>query len=158
MAKTHFSRHMIEDRTDRYITIATKVGFGTVLYTKTYDEQQAQYHNRTIELTSTGVCIVRGQDKAIITLYCATLAVIKSIFQLQKLPAQLFAAVSTNQRKGYCNIQLQFPNVVVGQTTKKSIDFFRGICYNIYTRKEKGEKKNELLVCFNWLFNRLFNW
>ena len=89
---------------DRYTNIATKVVFVTFLYTTECAEQQEQYHNRTVELTSTGVCIVRAADKTVITLYCATLAVIKSIFKLKKLPTQLFAAVAFNERKGYCNL------------------------------------------------------
>ena len=49
MEKTTFSRHMIEDRTDRYVTIATKVGFGEVLYTSTYSDRDGRWKNRTIE-------------------------------------------------------------------------------------------------------------
>ena len=117
MGKTSFSRHMVEDRADRYATIATKVGFGEVLYTSTYSDREGRWHNRTVQLTSTGVCIVRAEDNTIVTMYCATLAIVKSYFHIEKLPRELFAAIRLNERKGYCNLQLQYPIVVVGYTT-----------------------------------------
>ena len=104
MGKTSFSRHMIEDRADRYVTIATKVGFGEVLYTSTYSDREGRWHNRTVQLTSTGVCIVRAEDNTIVTMYCATLAIVKSYFRIEKLPRELFAAIRLNERKGYCNL------------------------------------------------------
>lgn len=117
MAKTNFSKHMVEDRADRYVTIATKVGFGEVLYTSTYSDRNGSWKNRTVELTSTGVCIVRAEDKTIVTMYCVTLALAKSYFKIDRMPKDLFAAIRLNERKGYCNLQLQFPNIVVGRTT-----------------------------------------
>lgn len=104
MGKTKFSRHMVEDRADRYATIATKVGFGEVRYTSTYSDREGRWHNRTIQLTSTGVCIVRAEDNTIVTMYCATLAIVKSYFHIDKLPRDLFAAIRLNERKGYCNL------------------------------------------------------
>ena len=117
MGKTSFSRHMVEDRADRYATIATKVGFGEVLYTSTYSDREGRWHNRTVQLTSTGVCIVRAEDNTIVTMYCATIAIVKSYFRIEKLPRELFAAIRLNEKKGYCNLQLQYPIVVVGSTT-----------------------------------------
>ena len=104
MEKTKFSRHMIEDRVDRYVVIATKVGFGEVLYTSTYSDREGRWHNRTIELTSTGVCIVKAENGTIITLFCATISIAKSYFKLDRLPTGLFAAIRLNERKGYCNL------------------------------------------------------
>ena len=104
MGKTSFSRHMVEDRTDRYVTIATKVGFGEVLYTSTYSDRNGSWKNRTVELTSTGVCIVRAEDKTIVTMYCVTLALAKSYFKIDRMPKELFAAIRLNERKGYCNL------------------------------------------------------
>ena len=119
MAKTSFSKHMVEDRVDRYVTIATKVGFGEVLYTSTYSDRNGSWKNRTVELTSTGVCIIRAEDKTIVTMYCVTLALAKSYFKIDRMPKELFAAIRLNERKGYCNLQLQFPNIVVEYTTKQ---------------------------------------
>ena len=104
MGKTSFSRHMVEDRTERYVTIATKVGFGEVLYTSTYSDRNGAWKNRTVELTSTGVCIVRAEDKTIVTMYCVTLALAKSYFKIDRMPKELFSAIRLNERKGYCNL------------------------------------------------------
>lgn len=104
MAKTTFSRHMTNDRADRYVMIATKVGFGEVLYTSTYSDKGGKWHNRTVELTSTGVCIVKSESGTIVTMYCVTLALAKSYFKLEKMPRDLFAAIRLNERKGYCNL------------------------------------------------------
>ena len=104
MEKTKFSRHLVEDRLDRCATIATKVGFGEVLYTSTYSDREGRWHNRTVQLTSTGVCIVRAEDNTIVTMYCATIAIVKSYFKIEKLPRDLFAAIRLNERKGYCNL------------------------------------------------------
>jgi hypothetical protein len=104
MAKTNFSKHMKMDRVDRYATIATKVGFGEVLYTSTYSDKGGRWYNRTVQLTSTGVCIVRAEDNTIVTMYCVTLALAKSYFKLEKMPRDLFAAIRLNERKGYCNL------------------------------------------------------
>ena len=104
MAKTNFSRHMKMDRLDRYATIATKVGFGEVLYSSTYSDKDGRWQNRTVELTSTGVCIVKSENGTIVTMYCVTLALAKSYFKLEKMPRELFAAIRLNERKGYCNL------------------------------------------------------
>ena len=104
MAKTNFSRHMLEDRVDRYVTITTKVGFGEVLYTSTYSDRNGRWKNRTIELTSTGVCFVKSEDGTIVTMYCATIAIIKSYFKLDRIPKELFNVVKLNERRGYCNL------------------------------------------------------
>jgi hypothetical protein len=104
MAKTNFSRHMKVDRLDRYAMIATKVGFGEVLYSSTYSDKDGRWQNRTVELTSTGVCIVKAENGTIVTMYCVTLALAKSYFKLEKMPRELFAAIRLNERKGYCNL------------------------------------------------------
>ena len=117
MQKTIFSKHMKMDRLDRYATIATKVGFGEVLYSSIYSDKDGRWHNRTVELTSTGVCIVKSESGTIVTMYCVTLALAKSYFKLEKMPRDLFAAIRLNERKGYCNLQLQYPIIVVEHTT-----------------------------------------
>lgn len=102
MEKTKFSRHMTTDRADRYVTIATKVGFGEVMYTV---ERDGQYGLVTMELTSTGVIIVRSsQDRAIITMYCATVSTVKCYFGLERMPTNLYFSVRSNEKRGYCNI------------------------------------------------------
>ena len=104
MEKVKFSKHLVEDRADRFVTIATKVGFGEVIMTSTYSDKEGKWTDRTVELTSTGVCFVKSKDGTIITLYCATIAHIKASFHLDRLPNDLFTVASRNERKGYCNL------------------------------------------------------
>lgn len=98
-----FSKHMLTDRADRYVLIATKVGFGEVLYTK----QRVASDGREVimELTSTGVTIVRSLDRTIITMYCTTLAYVKIYFDIDHLPKNLLSAIMRNQRNGYCMVK-----------------------------------------------------
>ena len=103
MEKTKFSKHMIQDRADRYVLIATKVGFGEVLYTR--QRVASNGHEVIMELTSTGVIIVRGLDQTIITMYCTTLAYAKLYFKLDRLPKNLLSAINRNQRNGYCMVK-----------------------------------------------------
>lgn len=104
MGDTKFSRHMTRDREARYLTIATKVGFGEVLYTTTYSDHNNRWRNRTLELTSTGVCIVRAENKTVVTLYCATISTVKTYFKMDRIPPALFAAIRSNEKRGYCNL------------------------------------------------------
>ena len=42
MKKINFSRHMTEDRMDRYLFIATNMGFGEIIY-ETWDDDKYNY-------------------------------------------------------------------------------------------------------------------
>jgi hypothetical protein len=101
MEKVKFSQHMLTDRVDRYVMIATKVGFGEVLYSTA---QKGRPNGTTIaELTTTGVMIVKTAEGTIVTMYCATLATAMHTFNLQRLPSALYKVIVRNQTKGYCN-------------------------------------------------------
>lgn len=104
MEKTKFSKHMREDRVDRYVAIATKVGFGEVFMSSTYSDKDGRWTDRTVELTTTGVCIVKTKDGTILTMYCGTLTHIKTSFKLDRLPHNLYSAITRNERHGYCNL------------------------------------------------------
>ena len=98
-----FSKHMVQDRTERYTTIALKVGFGDVVYSierrRNTDGQMV-----IMELTTTGVVFVRAMDRTIITMYCATIPIAKGYFGLERIPRDLLLAILHNQKKGYCGI------------------------------------------------------
>lgn len=96
-----FSNHIKLDREERYITIATKVGFGEVIYTT---ESKNAKGTTKMELTTTGVVIVRALDATLITLYCATIPIIKKYFRFEKIPRDLYFVVKNNEKRGYCNI------------------------------------------------------
>lgn len=103
MAKEKFSKHLVQDREERYITIATKVGFGTVQYS--INRTSSDGREIIMELTTTGVVLVRALDKTIITMYCATISIAKGYFGIEKLPRDLLCAILSNQKRGYCGIQ-----------------------------------------------------
>lgn len=102
MAKEKFSKHLIQDREERYLTIATKIGFGTVQYSVTRTSTDGR--EVIMELTTTGVVLVRAMDMTIITMYCATIPIAKGYFNIDRLPRELLLTISHNQKKGYCGI------------------------------------------------------
>lgn len=104
MEKTKFSKHMTMDRLERYATIATKVGFGETVMTSTCSIFGEHRKHRNLELTSTGVCIVRDPDGTIITMYCAKLSVVKAWFTTERLSKELFTTIRRNERLGYCDL------------------------------------------------------
>ena len=62
MTKTKFSKHALNDREDRIVWIATEIGFGQVLDTiQIYDVDRSY---RRVELTETGVAIIKAVDPA----------------------------------------------------------------------------------------------
>lgn len=98
-----FSKHMLTERADRYVLIATKVGFGEVVIKTDYRTSDGR--NTIMELTSTGVVFVRALDGTIITMYCTTLAYAKCYFTKgDQLPKEVYAAIVRNEKKGYCGV------------------------------------------------------
>lgn len=102
MAKEKFSKHLMQDRIDRYVIIASKVGFGTVQYSVTRTSTDGR--EVIMELTTTGVVFVRAMDRTIITMYCATIPIVKGYFNIEKLPRELLFAICSNQKRGYCGV------------------------------------------------------
>lgn len=71
MKKVEFSSHALFDREERIVWIATEVGFGEVVDTITIYDEERNY--RRVELTETGVAIIKAADKEfIITMYLPT--------------------------------------------------------------------------------------
>ena len=104
--KTKFSKHMIEDRMERYAVIATKVGFGEVIFSTIREPEGRVTERRLLQMTSTGVCIVRSMEDVVITMFCATISITKCYFPNQELSPALVRTIRFNERKGYCNIQV----------------------------------------------------
>ena len=74
MSKINFSRHFMQDRADRYIFIAQTVGFGEVVHTHQVHTTKGSGY---VEITTSGLVIVRGDDETVITMYLASFAEIK---------------------------------------------------------------------------------
>lgn len=102
MMKVAFTKHMTQDRVDRYVKIATEVGFGRTVMTIKREDRIRTSEAVTLYLTSTGVLIIRNQSEEIVTMYCPTVAQAKARFGVERLPQFLFNAICDNYRRGYC--------------------------------------------------------
>lgn len=95
------TKHMINDRMNRWLFINETIGIGEVI------RSTAPYkHERTAqmcykELTSTGVIIIRGEHAVVITCYIATIEQAKTFYPNGKLPLALEGRVRTNNKRGY---------------------------------------------------------
>lgn len=91
--------HLIEDRMDRVVFIATKVGFGEIVE-EFYIEDNHGKHYECV--TSTGVIIVKGLDKkTVVTMYVAHHNQIKRLYKEREIPRSLKAVVKRNEKKGW---------------------------------------------------------
>ena len=95
-----FSKHLIEEREERYLRIATTIGFGTVVCSKATTLSNGR--QGIIEFSSTGVVFVRGVDKTLVTLYVTTIAMARKYLH-DSIPIKLMQVIKRNQQKGYCN-------------------------------------------------------
>lgn len=93
------TKHLIEDRADRVVFIATTVGFGDIVE-EFYIEDNHGKHFECV--TSTGVIIVKGLDKkTVITMYVAHHNQIKRLYKERKIPRNLQAVIKRNEKKGW---------------------------------------------------------
>lgn len=102
MMRVTLTKHMEQDRLDRYARIATEVGFGRTVMTIREEDRREWREAVTLYLTSTGVMIIRNQQEEIITMYCPTVGQVKRHFRIERLPQFLFNVISDNYRRGYC--------------------------------------------------------
>lgn len=91
------SKHLLEDRSDRLISIATTVGFGEI----TYKRKLAKGIGWAV-FTDTGVMLVTDiHDSFIVTMYLVSMKQASSIFN-GEIPVDLFEIIKRNQKKGLC--------------------------------------------------------
>jgi hypothetical protein len=102
MMRVALTKHMAQDRLDRYARIATEVGFGRTVMTIKQEDRREWCEMVTLYLTSTGVLIIRNQQEEIVTMYCPTIKQVKKHFGIERLPQFLFHAICDNYHKGYC--------------------------------------------------------
>ena len=103
MKKTNFTRHALEEREDRIVWIATEVGFGQVVDTiQIYDAERGY---RRVELTETGVAIIKAADKEfVITMYLPTQRqLVKWYGSKNAVPIHLLNVAKRNEKKGWTN-------------------------------------------------------
>ena len=91
------SKHLLEDRSDRLISIATTVGFGKIIYKRKLEAESAW-----AVFTDTGVMLVTDtHDSFIITMYLVSIKQAFAIFH-GEIPVDLFEVIKRNQKKGLC--------------------------------------------------------
>ena len=91
------SKHLLEDRSDRLINIATTVGFGKITY-----KQKLEKGIGWAVFTDTGVMLVTDvHDSFIVTMYLVSIKQASAIFH-GEIPSDLFEVIKRNQKKGLC--------------------------------------------------------
>lgn len=89
------SKHLIEDRSDRLMKIATTVGFGEISYKKRMN------NGLHAVFTTTGIMMITDpHDTFIITMYFANIEKVAAIFK-GKTPKDLISQIHKNMKKGY---------------------------------------------------------
>ena len=91
------SKHLLEDRSDRLISIATTVGFGEIIHKRKLEAESAW-----AVFTDTGVMLVTDiHDSFIVTMYLVSIKQASAIFH-GEIPGDLFEVIKRNQKKGLC--------------------------------------------------------
>ena len=101
LKKVTFSKHALQDREERIVWIATEIGFGQVIDTiQIYDVDRSY---RRVELTETGVAIIKAVDKEfIITMYLPTQRQLASWYGDKNLvPIRLLNMAKKYEKKGW---------------------------------------------------------
>lgn len=102
MEKVIFSKHMLQDRTDRYVFIATKLGFGEIIFSKPHQTSEG---DGTLNITSTGVIIIKGYRNTIITMYIGTKEQIKASYGNTPIPSFLIHQIRRNEKRNFILLQ-----------------------------------------------------
>ena len=103
MQEVKLYNHVFFDRDERIMWIVTEVGFGDVVDTIIiYDEER---NHRRVELTETGVAIIKAADKEfVITMYLPTQRqLIKWYGSKNAVPIRLLNVAKRNEKRGWTN-------------------------------------------------------
>lgn len=93
------TRHLVEDRADRVVFIATTIGFGEVVEEFYVNDNHGAHYEC---VTSTGVIIVKGLDrKTVVTMYVAHHNQVKRLYKDREIPRGLKVVVKRNEKKGW---------------------------------------------------------
>lgn len=101
MKQAKLSKHAKVDRPDRILWIATEVGFGQVVDTiQIYDVERGY---RRVELTETGVAIIKAVDEEIvITMYLPTQRQLAAWYNGSRfVPIRLLNVAKRNEKRGW---------------------------------------------------------
>lgn len=93
------SRHLLVDRADRLLNIATTVGFGEIIYKQKLEDQSAW-----AVFTNTGVMLITDiHDSFIVTMYLPTVKQVIAIFN-GYVPSDLYKVLVKNEKMGYVKV------------------------------------------------------
>lgn len=98
------SKHLINDRLDRYLFIATRLGFGEIVFSKPHQTTEGA---GKLSITSTGVILITGYADTLITLYIATVGQVKYYYGDTEVPKQLMKQVCQNAKHNLIALQDQ---------------------------------------------------
>lgn len=103
MKQARLTEHFMNDRVDRYLTIATKVGFGeTIKSVYVNDERNGEAIHH---LTTTGVIFIQSvRTNKMVTLYVASPGQVKKIYGNETPPVSLIKIAKRNEKKGWTNL------------------------------------------------------
>lgn len=90
--------HFKNDRADRYAFIATTIGLGEVIHSHTQVYSKQYKDPCIVEITTTGVAIVKAPSGAIVSMYILTLSEAQRYFETA-VPLILSAIIRANMRK-----------------------------------------------------------
>lgn len=102
MEKIIFSKHMLQDRTDRYVFIATQLGFGEIIFTKPH---QTSAGAGTFNITSTGVIMIMGYNNTVITMYIGSAEQIRAAYGKNQIPRELVHQIRRNEKRNFILLQ-----------------------------------------------------
>lgn len=99
------SEHFRTERADRYAFIATEVGLGKVIHSHKQQYNKWGTEPCIVDITSTGVAIVKTVEGKIITMYVLTLSEAEKYFTESLIPFLLAGIIRTNMRKKFHLLQ-----------------------------------------------------
>lgn len=90
------SKHLLEDRADRLMSIATTVGFGEIIY-----KRKLEHKSAWAVFTNTGVMLITDiHDSFIVTMYLPAVKQVTAIFN-GNIPQDLYKILRKNEKMGY---------------------------------------------------------
>lgn len=102
MERVIFSKHMLQDRIDRYVFIATQLGFGEIIFSKPH---QTSAGAGTFNITSTGVIMIKGYHNTIITMYIGSAEQIRAAYGDNQMPRELIHQIRRNEKRNFILLQ-----------------------------------------------------
>ena len=93
------SKHFRTERADRYAFIVTEVGLGKVIHSHKQQYNKWGTEPCIVEITSTGIAIVKTADDKLITMYVLTLNEAERYFVDSAIPFLLAGIIRANMRK-----------------------------------------------------------